>query len=1288
MLSKILGISALVAMSLSAQAGVVKMGSGSYSDAFPGTDAAGRNAYPTNPPQVSGNAAGKPVQTNDWWSNELVSNHGNSMFNYPLGIRTQDNGLAIVKNNTGQAMMQGDGPLTIGLSGLSAAQTTVSDFTDWTVTYSWGSRMEATVAQGSPFVYFTRKDAQDVTVRSNGTLTAVDGNILVVTGSYNGASYAVYAPSGSTWNVSGTTASSSINGKSYFSAVLLPEGVDATQTARAWAQYAFVFPKDTQANFEYNEQTGKVRTTYTVTPDVKEGSGRVFLLGLLPHHWANVEGSPSYVATYRTVRGDLKMAATNEFVTSLTFHGVLPTLPAVTEGENGFSQAELNRLIENVISDHGLSDWTDSYNDGQLLNRLVQVGRIAKESGQEALFQQVYSLVKGQVERWLTYEQGDVAFMFYYHKPWSAMLGYPAGHGQDSNINDHHFHWGYIIHAAAFLEQYAPGWKDSWGQMVNLLVKDVGNTDRNDSMFPYLRNFSPYAGHSWANGTASLGLGNDQESTSESMQFACSLIHWGELSGQKSVRDLGVYLYVTECSAVEEYWFDTKGRNHDSSFTSATASRIFTNSYDNQNFWGAPIEGSYGIQVYPVHAGSFYLVHDTDYAKKFWNAMCKETAILSSAQNDNIWYDAWTRFYSMIDPAGALEFYGKCNQYGKKFGDSQAHTYQWVHSLNEYGRPDQTVTATSPFACVFVKDGVKTYVAQNYGTSAKDVTFSDGYRFTVPAHALYTSVNGETQKIRPTAVITANPATCERGEKVTFTIKVTENDYTVTGVQLTIDGDDASVQTSGDNTYTCEWTATSGGNHTLMLKTQTNTGEVFTAGSLTYTVKKSEVSDSEVPAAPAPTHASGNVKSVYSDSYTSEVPGMKVATWSVHNTVTTEITLGGSNKTFKNTNFDYVGFDLNGDVDASAMEYLHIDLYPTEAMTLSVYPIADGNDREKKSLTLKPMQWNQIDIPLSEMPTENYASIDQFKLDGGSGQTFYMDNLYFWKRGNGEPDPDPDPTDATVTISANPATCRIGETVTFTVTVMPNDYTVTGVEVKVDGETLNVSLANSAPRNGMEKAGSSQMKYMATWTPTTEGVHTVTATVSTSEGKTFSPAALSYTVTKAGDPEPGEDDAVEKIFTFTSDQGEQDGPNLYSDGYQKFSWDGTNVTYTVHLNDVSKVPGGELLEGWYWKQNGVFSETRMTKNSDGDYSIVLTGYKAGDTLQGHSKVVYKGGGMGVTPTVEFTIPTPTGCNEIIEENSADVMIYDLQGCRVREGRLAPGIYIVVKGSKVNKMLIK
>ena len=65
------------------------------------------------------------------------------------------------------------------------------------------------------------------------------------------------------------------------------------------------------------------------------------------------------------------------------------------------------------------------------------------------------------------------------------------------------------------------------GEMIDLLIRDAASTNRNDSMFPFLRNFSPYAGHSWANGFASFPQGNDQESSSESMQFASSLIHWG-----------------------------------------------------------------------------------------------------------------------------------------------------------------------------------------------------------------------------------------------------------------------------------------------------------------------------------------------------------------------------------------------------------------------------------------------------------------------------------------------------------------------------------------------------------------------------------------------------------------------------------------------------------------------------------------------------------------------------------------------------------------------------------------
>ena len=60
----------------------VNVGNGSYTETFPGTDQAGRNAFPSGSPQVSGNAVGKPIPTNDWWSKLIKEDHADNLFNY------------------------------------------------------------------------------------------------------------------------------------------------------------------------------------------------------------------------------------------------------------------------------------------------------------------------------------------------------------------------------------------------------------------------------------------------------------------------------------------------------------------------------------------------------------------------------------------------------------------------------------------------------------------------------------------------------------------------------------------------------------------------------------------------------------------------------------------------------------------------------------------------------------------------------------------------------------------------------------------------------------------------------------------------------------------------------------------------------------------------------------------------------------------------------------------------------------------------------------------------------
>jgi len=831
-----IGLMALTAAA--SQAGVVRVGNGSYSDTFPGTDQAGRNGFPAAAPMLSGKALEKGAPTNEWYSNELTQAHALHIFNYPMALPPVDKGLAMINAIVGGAT-PADRPFTVGVKGVETKTTTISDYSDWGVTIRWANdagSMDATILMGSPLVYFTKNSSNEAEIEITMGNAVIDGNKIYVSGSYNGASYAVYAPAGSTWAKDGNIFRSNLAGKNYWSAAMLPQNSDARAMARSIEPYAFVFPADTRADYTVDAATNTVTTLYKVTPDVKEGTETRFLMGLLPHHYGNLYGAaPEYVGVnYKTVRGELRMAAANEFTTSLRFSGVLPALPLA--GITAEEKAELARLADKGVTSHGLQDWTDSYNDAQLINRLVQIAEAAKSAGDETNFKTAFDLVKQRVERWLQYAEGDVAFMFYYNKEWKSMLGYPAGHGQDTNINDHHFHWGYYIRGAAFIAQYDREWAEGWGEMINLLVRDAASCDRNDSMFPYLRNFSPYAGHSWADGTGSMPLGNNQESSSESMNFNTALILWGDVTGNKALRDLGVYLYATERSAIEEYWFDVNNRTMPAGYNHALICRVWGNQADFDNFWGGGPGGSYGIQIYPVNAGSFYLANSEGYAEKLWNAMSKETGILNFENNANIWYDTWLRMLAMTDSEKALELYNKAPQelLGAKFGESQAHTYQWLLAMEKLGKPAMNVTSDHPLAMAFENNGLSTYVARNNTAAALPVKFSDGHVMSVEPYSTGVETAGT---VNPKVTLTASETSIKVGEEITFTadVEIPEgSDVAVKKVDFYVDNN--LISTSTALPYEFKWKGEKKGSYSVMAIMTTTADGVFNSKTVNVTV--------------------------------------------------------------------------------------------------------------------------------------------------------------------------------------------------------------------------------------------------------------------------------------------------------------------------------------------------------------------------------------------------------------------------------------------------------------------
>lgn len=108
----------------------------------------------------------------------------------------------------------------------------------------------------------------------------------------------------------------------------------------------------------------------------------------------------------------------------------------------------------------------------------------------------------------------------------------------------------------------------------------------------------------------------------------------------------------------------------------------------------------------------------------------------------------------------------------------------------------------------------------------------------------------------------------------------------------------------------------------------------------------------------------------------------------------------GGNECYQASNFNYMGVQLNADVDVSDMQYVHMSLWTDAAFTAGVYIIktTGGTVEQGISVSLAANTWNEVYVPLSDYTNmQSYLTqIGQLKIDGGGGgKTLYIDNVYF-----------------------------------------------------------------------------------------------------------------------------------------------------------------------------------------------------------------------------------------------------------------------------------------------------
>ncbi len=127
-------------------------------------------------------------------------------------------------------------------------------------------------------------------------------------------------------------------------------------------------------------------------------------------------------------------------------------------------------------------------------------------------------------------------------------------------------------------------------------------------------------------------------------------------------------------------------------------------------------------------------------------------------------------------------------------------------------------------------------------------------------------------------------------------------------------------------------------------------------------------------------------------------PGINIGGWG-QSTQVTAGELAEGDHVFYFTNFNYLGWELAPAVNATGMEYLHVDVYAQEMTSVSVTPISPGKEKViAKELT--PGQWSALDIALSEYESAgiDWSNIFQFKFDKPvGGNSLFVDNVYFYK---------------------------------------------------------------------------------------------------------------------------------------------------------------------------------------------------------------------------------------------------------------------------------------------------
>lgn len=345
--------------------------------------------------------------------------------------------------------------------------------------------------------------------------------------------------------------------------------------------------------------------------------------------------------------------------------------------KNLITQVATRELDGDVVNESNLNSM---YFSGKKLDKYAQIVFTCKYIlNNDTLARKGLAKLKQAFERFSNNRQQNPLV---YETTWRGLISVAGLNGDplqdfgNSYYNDHNFHYGYFVHAAAVIalvdRDLGGNWVASVKPYVNNLIRDVANPSTDDRFFPRWRSFDWYAGHSWAKGILVSGDGKDQESSSEDFHFAYGMKLWGRVLGDGPMEARGNLMLAVLKRAMNTYMYYTPDNKvmPPKILGNKVSGILFENKVDYATWFSARTECKHGIHMIPVTSVSSY-IRQSPYVRQEWDA--KLGGIVDGI--DDGWRGILYSNKALFDPQSSYNFFAQSNFRNEWLDDGMSRTW-------------------------------------------------------------------------------------------------------------------------------------------------------------------------------------------------------------------------------------------------------------------------------------------------------------------------------------------------------------------------------------------------------------------------------------------------------------------------------------------------------------------------------------------------------------------------------------------------------------------------------------